>query len=110
MEDSAFNQTHLSDELVRKIRAAFKGTVIWCGGFDKGRAQAALDTGCADLIAFGRPFIGNPDLIARLANDWPIVEADPSTYYTRNGEKGFTDFPNYDSRSEAACAPPQGLP
>ena len=101
MEDSAFNQTHLSDELVRKIRAAFKGTVIWCGGFDKGRAQAALDTGCADLIAFGRPFIGNPDLIARLANDWPIVEADPSTYYTRNGEKGFTDFPNYDSRSGA---------
>jgi N-ethylmaleimide reductase len=101
MEDSAFNQRHLSDDLVRKIRAAFKGTVIWCGGFDKGRAQAALDTGCTDLIAFGRPFIGNPDLVARLANDWPIVEADPSTYYTRNGEKGFTDFPNYDSRSGA---------
>jgi N-ethylmaleimide reductase len=96
MEDSAFNQTNLSDDLVRKIRARFKGTLIWCGGFYKVKAQAALDTGCTDLIAFGRPFIGNPDLVARLANGWPIVEDDPSTYYTRNGEKGFTDFPNYD--------------
>ena len=104
MEDSEFNQTHLRHDLVRKIRAAFKGTVIWCGGFDKVTAQAALDTGCTDLIAFGRPFIGNPDLVARLANNWPIVEAHPSTYYTRNGEKGFTDFPNYDPRSRNISA------
>jgi N-ethylmaleimide reductase len=102
MEDGEFNQTHLSDDLVRKMRAAFKGAVIWCGGFDeKIKAEAALKTGYTDLIAFGRPFIGNPDLVARLANDWPIVEADRSTYYTRNGEKGFTDFPKYD-RSDAA--------
>jgi N-ethylmaleimide reductase len=102
MEDGEFNQTHLSDDLVRKIRAAFKGTVIWCGGFDdKIKAQAALNTGHADLIAFGRPFIGNPDLVARFANDWPIVEADRSTYYTRNGEKGFTDFPTYDRLTAA---------
>jgi N-ethylmaleimide reductase len=103
MEDGEFNQTHLSDDLVRKIRAALKGTVIWCGGFDdKIKAQAALNTGYTDLIAFGRPFIGNPDLVARFANDWPIVEADRSTYYTRNGEKGFTDFPKYDRLTVAA--------
>jgi N-ethylmaleimide reductase len=113
MEDSAFDETHLSDDLVRKIRAAFQGTLIWCGGFTKTKAQAALDTGWTDLIAFGRPFVANPDLVARLRNDWPIVEADPSAFYTRNGEKGYTDFPNYNSgdivpreaRSPASTAP-----
>jgi N-ethylmaleimide reductase len=96
MEDGEFNQENLSDDLVRKVRAAFSGTLIWCGGFDKSTAQAALDTGCTDLIAFGRPFVGNPDLVARYQNDWPVVDADPSAYYTRNGEKGYTDFPNFD--------------
>jgi N-ethylmaleimide reductase len=101
MEDSAFNETHLSDDLVTKIRAAFRGTLIWCGGFTKSKAQAALDTGWTDLIAFGRPFVANPDLVARLRNDWPIAEADPSAFYTRNGPKGYTDFPRFDPRSDA---------
>jgi N-ethylmaleimide reductase len=101
MEDSAFNETHLSDDLVTKIRAAFRGTLIWCGGFTRSKAQAALDTGWTDLIAFGRPFVANPDLVARLRNDWPIAEADPSAFYTRNGPKGYTDFPRFDPRSDA---------
>lgn len=96
METGEFKPVNLSDELVQKIRAAYHGTLIWCGGFDKALAQAALETGWTDLIAFGRPFVGNPDLVARYQNDWPVVEADRSTFYTRNGEKGFTDFPVYD--------------
>jgi N-ethylmaleimide reductase len=95
MEDSAFNETHLSDSFVRELREMFHGTLIWCGGFTKSTAQAALDTGQTDLIAFGRPFVANPDLVARLRNDWPVVEADPSVFYTRNGEKGYTDFPEF---------------
>jgi N-ethylmaleimide reductase len=95
MNSSQFDQHHLSDALVRKIRAAFNGTLIWCGGFDQSTAQAALNSGNTDLIAFGRPFIGNPDLVARLKNDRLLVVADPSTYYTRNGEIGYTDFPKF---------------
>jgi N-ethylmaleimide reductase len=56
VEDSEFNQANLSDDLIQKVRAAFRGTLIWCGGFDKKTAQDALDTGWTDLIAFGRPF------------------------------------------------------
>jgi N-ethylmaleimide reductase len=90
--DSEYNEKNLSDDFVRKVRKAFHGTLIWCGGFDKRAAQAALDAGWADLIAFGRPFIANPDLVARLKNNWPLAEAHHSTFYTRDGEKGYTDF------------------
>jgi N-ethylmaleimide reductase len=96
MQDGEFNQSNLPDDLVRQVRATFHGSLIWCGGFDKRSAQAALDTGWTDLIAFGRPFVGNPDLVARMRNDWPLVEADRSAYYTRDGEKGYTDFPSFD--------------
>lgn len=48
-----------------------------------------------DLIAFGRPYIANPDLVERLRNGWPLAVAERSTYYTRNGEVGYTDFPVY---------------
>jgi N-ethylmaleimide reductase len=93
--DSAFSQDHLSDELVGEIRRAFSGTLIWCGGFARNTADAALAAGWADMIAFGRPFMANPDLVKRLENGWPWVEADPSTFYTRNGEVGYTDFPPF---------------
>jgi N-ethylmaleimide reductase len=89
---SAFNDAHLSDRLVADIRQAFRGTMIWCGGFDGDSAQAALDTGSVDLIAFGRPFVANPDLVARLKHGWPLTEVDPATFYTRDGERGYTDF------------------
>jgi N-ethylmaleimide reductase len=69
MQDSEFNETHLSDALMRSVRKAFHGSLIWCGGFTKSAAQAALKTGWVDLIAFGRSFIPNPDLVARLKND-----------------------------------------
>jgi N-ethylmaleimide reductase len=95
MEGSEFNETRLGNDLVSKVRHAFKNAIIWCGGFDKASAQTALDTGWVDLIAFGRPYIANPDLVSRLMNDWPIAEAEQSTYYTRNGKKGYIDFPAF---------------
>jgi N-ethylmaleimide reductase len=96
MEGAEFNETHLRDDFTQKVREAFDGTLIWCGGFDKPTAQAALDTGRTDMIAFGRPFVANPDLVARLENNWPVAEAEHSSFYTRAGETGFTDFPPYD--------------
>jgi N-ethylmaleimide reductase len=90
-----FKPRYLNDALLRDVRKAFRGALIWAGGFDGASAQAALDTGLVDLIAFGRPFIANPDLVERLKNGWPLAVADPSTYYTRRGALGYTDFPRY---------------
>jgi N-ethylmaleimide reductase len=98
MEKAAFKPRNLDHALLAKARARFPGAFIWCGGFkDRERAQASLDTGLVDLIAFGRPYIANPDLVERLKYGWPLAEADRSTYYTRRGEVGYTDFPAYRS-------------
>ena len=96
MESSEFEESHIDHALLTRVRAAFPGAIIWCGGFtSRESAQAALDTGLADLIAFGRPYIANPDLAQRLKHGWPLAEADTSTFYTRRGEVGYTDFPAY---------------
>ena len=65
------------------------------GGFDLDSANAAIRDGTADLVAFGTPFIANPDLVARFKNNWPLADADRSVLYTRRGEKGYTDFCNF---------------
>jgi len=96
METSDFVDRHLDHALLAKVRASFPGAIIWCGGFtSREGAQAALDTGLADLIAFGRPYVANPDLTERLQHGWPLAEADRSSFYTRRGETGYTDFPVY---------------
>jgi N-ethylmaleimide reductase len=96
METADFKPQHLDHALLAKARAVFPGAFIWCGGFNtREAAQEALDSGLVDLIAFGRPFIGNPDLVERLQHGWPLTDADRSTYYTRRGELGYTDFPAY---------------
>jgi N-ethylmaleimide reductase len=52
--------------------------------------------GDADLVAFGRPFISNPDLVDRFRNNWPLAPiAEMSDWYSPTGEKGYTDFPTY---------------
>jgi len=96
METAEFKPRYLDHALLAKVRASFPGAIIWCGGFtSRESAQAALDTGLADLIAFGRPYVANPDLTERLQHGWPLAEADRSSYYTRRGETGYTDFPVY---------------
>ena len=105
METAEFKSRYLDHALLAKARALFPGAFIWCGGFkDRERAQASLDTGLVDLIAFGRPYIANPDLVERLEHGWPLAEADRSTYYTRRGEVGYTDFPAYPIGSAARSA------
>jgi N-ethylmaleimide reductase len=74
------------------IRKAFRGALILCGGYDRARAEADLEAGRADLIAFGRPFIANPDLVERLRTHMALAAPDPTTFYTP-GEAGYTDYP-----------------
>jgi N-ethylmaleimide reductase len=61
-------------------------------GFDKARANAILAKGDADLVAFGVPFIANPDLVERLRTDAPLNKPDPATFYGI-GSKGYTEYP-----------------
>ena len=78
--------------LKARLRAAFQGAFILAGGFDRASAERALEAGQADLIAFARPFLANPDLVARLRTDTPLNTPDPTTFYTP-GAKGYTDYP-----------------
>jgi N-ethylmaleimide reductase len=79
-------------ELKLGMRAAFKRVFILAGGFDRARAERALEAGHADLIAFARPFLANPDLVARMQADAALNPLDTATFYTP-GPKGYTDYP-----------------
>ena len=79
------------------IRAAYKGTIIMNGGFDMQSGNDALGTGDADAIAFGVPFIANPDLVERYRYNLPLTDSDPETYYTP-GPQGYADYPTAKSR------------
>ena len=81
-------------KLWKELRANYNGTVMLCGDFTKEKAEEALQNDAADLIAFGRDFIANPDLVERFKNDWPLADQDRTNWYTL-GEKGLTDFPVY---------------
>ena len=73
-------------------RKTFKGTYIANNGYDRQMALDAVDSGRADAVAFGRSFIANPDLVARLKLGAALNAANPSTFYTP-GPVGYTDYP-----------------
>lgn len=75
-----------------QLKAAFGGPFIASGGLDRASAEALLATGAADLVAFGRPALANPDLVERLRTDAPLNAPDFATFYTP-GEQGYTDYP-----------------
>tara|TARA_B110001454_G_C12723230_1_gene435984 strand:+ start:19578 stop:20651 length:1074 start_codon:yes stop_codon:yes gene_type:complete len=86
--------TKISSVNYRSLRAKFSGAYIANNGYDLSRANAAIQTGAADLIAFGVPFLSNPDLVYRLKEGLPLNQVDPSTFYG-GGEKGYIDYPFY---------------
>jgi N-ethylmaleimide reductase len=74
------------------LRSAFGGTFIASGGLDRESADRVLREGRADLVAFGRAWLANPDLIERMKAGLTLNAPDPSTFYTP-GSKGYTDYP-----------------
>lgn len=79
---------------LREIRSVYKGTLMLAGGFDREGAEHALSTGQADLIAFGTPFIANPDLVERMRRGWPLAWATREAFYG-GGPQGYVDYPTY---------------
>ena len=95
VDHSSMGAPAVTVEIKKVIRKRFQGTIILSGGYTKERAENELQGGLADLIAFGRPFINNPDLVERFINGWPLSkELDMKTFYSP-GEKGYTDYPIY---------------
>lgn len=74
------------------IRKAFGSTIICSGGYDAARAESDLQAGKGELVAFGRPFIANPDFVTRIADGTELAAPDPNTFYTP-GEAGYNDYP-----------------
>ena len=76
----------------KELRGEFKGVLITAGGFDREQAEQALREGWADAIAYGVPFLANPDLPERLQANLPLNPPDEATFYA-SGAKGYTDYP-----------------
>ncbi|KCV29444.1 oxidoreductase, FAD/FMN dependent domain protein [Bordetella pertussis H934] len=79
------------------LKAAYRaagGAGAWMvnNGYDISLAEQKLSSGQADLVAFGKPFIANPDLVARLRQGAALNEGDRDTFYG-GGERGYTDYP-----------------
>jgi N-ethylmaleimide reductase len=81
------------------VRTRFTGRLIVAGGYDKNSAEQALASRLADLVAFGRPFIANPDLPRRFTLDVPLNEPDRQTFYTP-GPNGYIDYPMLDGTDD----------
>lgn len=84
------------DGFREQMRERFSGSLIYCGHYDAGRARQRLEEKTADAVAFGRPFIANPDLPERMRIGAALNEPDQSTFYGGH-EAGYTDYPFLDN-------------
>ena len=87
-------------EVAKHFRKFYKGTIITNVRYTKETANQVVASGNADLVAFGAPFIANPDLVERFKLDAPLNVPDSTTFYTP-GEKGYTDYPKMYEISES---------
>lgn len=105
LNDYAIAYVHVSDpftnvqqvqyaekHVTKRYRNIYKGTLITNTNYDKQRGEEAIINNLADLVAYGKPFISNPDLVNRFRHDAPLNSLDNSTFYTE-GAEGYTDYP-----------------
>jgi len=78
-----------------EFRAEYNGIIMGNCGYTKEMAEERLEAGVADLAAFGRPFITNPDLPERLKHDWPLEPAEDMSLWYTPGPEGYTDYQPY---------------
>lgn len=97
VDHSSMGAPAVPDSVKAGIRKAFGGTIILSGGYDAKRAETELEEGKGELVAFGRPFISNPDLVKRIAISAALAQPDFGTFYTP-GEKGYIDYPILDEQ------------
>lgn len=91
------NAPQLPESFRRAVRETFTGRIIYAGRYTAERGEKLVNAGLADLIAYGRPFIANPDLPQRLFNGWPLNPLRAEGMYG-GSEQGYTDYPGYIGR------------
>ncbi|MBD0776390.1 alkene reductase [Maribacter sp. ANRC-HE7] len=79
-------------EIAKHFRPLYKGTLMINSGFDQDKGNKVIQEGYADLVAYGKPFISNPDLVERFKHNLDLAAWDQETFYTP-GAKGYTDYP-----------------
>jgi N-ethylmaleimide reductase len=80
-----------------EFRAVYDGTIIGNCGYDQEGAEQRLSSALADIAAFGRPFITNPDLVERMQHGWPLAPYDDMSRWYTPGPEGYTDYPPFKS-------------
>lgn len=96
VDHSAGGAPEVPLRIKQSVRGKFRNVLILSGGYDHKRAEEDLSLGVADLVAFGKPFINNPDLVERFQNNLPLnLILDASTFYTASA-KGYTDYPVFE--------------
>ncbi len=93
----------VTESFRQQLRERFTHPIIVAGNYTKARAQWVLEQGYADLVAFGRPFVANPDFPRRLAEDLPLADFDGATLFG-GGAAGYTDYPALPLNTSAASA------
>lgn len=88
------NAPELPESFRSAVREVFSGRILYAGKYTAERGKRVLEAGWGDLVAFGRPFIANPDLPKRIANGWPLNPVDPASMYGGTAV-GYTDYPAY---------------
>jgi len=83
VDHSSMGTPEVPEAVKTKIGKSFGGTIIASGGFNKEKAEAELNEGKSDLVAFGRSFLAIPDLVHRIENDLPLNAPDFDTFYLR---------------------------
>ena len=93
VDHAAMGAPAVPDTVKTAIRRAFGGAIILSGGYDAARAEADLAAGKGELVAFGRPYLANPDLLARFEEDAELNAPKHDLFYTP-GAEGYTDYPS----------------
>jgi N-ethylmaleimide reductase len=93
VDHSAMGAPEVPLTIKQHLRNNFKNTMIFCGDYNLASAEAEIQSGLADLIAFGRPFINNPDLVQRFKHNLPLaIDLNMDLFYSADA-KGYTDYP-----------------
>jgi N-ethylmaleimide reductase len=82
---------HAETEIAKHYRPIYKGVLMINNGFDRESGNEILERGLADLVAFGKPYISNPDLVERFEQDTPLTDWNEDTFYTP-GKEGYLDY------------------
>jgi 2,4-dienoyl-CoA reductase-like NADH-dependent reductase (Old Yellow Enzyme family) len=89
--------SHQIPTVCKQFREVFKGTLITNSGYNPDTALKAIQEGYADLVAFAKLYVGNPDLVERVKNGWELAQPDFTTLLSP-GEKGYIDYPTYQEK------------